>query len=308
MIKAAVLDVTQIEPRLKHPTIFDHFDALTEGEAFEILNDHDPKPLYYQLMGERGNYFTWEYKENGPEQWRVRIAKPKPDSDSTETVGSIAAKDVRKADVFKKLGIDFCCGGKTTLKQAAEKVGLSENDLKEKLEHAENSSNGENANHDFDKWSLSFLADYIKNVHHQYVRDNSTTIVQLTDKVAMRHGLDNPELEVLAKAMPLFMEDLTRHLQREEEVLFPIIKRAEAGEKIDSDTYDQLIQHLEQEHQQSGEELALFRTVTKDYKLPNGACNSYSYLFDKIKEFENNLFQHIHLENNILFPKALALK
>src|SRR5690606_40004006 len=90
----ALLDVTKIEPRLKHPTIFDHFDALAEGEAFEILNDHDPKPLYYQLLGERGNYFTWEYLESGPEWWRVRIAKPAAVSE--DTVGSIAAKDIRK--------------------------------------------------------------------------------------------------------------------------------------------------------------------------------------------------------------------
>src|SRR5690606_28825996 len=97
------LDVTKIEPRLKHPTIFEHFDALTAGQSFTIHNDHDPKPLYYQLPGERGNVFTWEYLQSGPEVWLVKIAKNKADEDGNiETVGSIAAKDYRKAEVFKK--------------------------------------------------------------------------------------------------------------------------------------------------------------------------------------------------------------
>jgi regulator of cell morphogenesis and NO signaling len=117
-----VLNVTLIEPRLKHPTIFKHFDALKEGEAFQILNDHDPKPLYYQLLGERGNIFTWSYLEQGPQWWKVQIKKN--DLANGETVGEIAAKDIRKAEVFKKYGIDFCCGGKKSLKQVCEEKGL----------------------------------------------------------------------------------------------------------------------------------------------------------------------------------------
>lgn len=307
MIKTAILDVTKIEPRLKHPTIFDHFDALVEGEAFEILNDHDPKPLYYQLLGERGNYFTWEYKENGPQYWRVRIAKPATTTSQEETVGAIAAKDVRKADVFKKLGIDFCCGGKKTIKQAAEKIGLSESELKAKLARAENSEQV-SANLDFDKWTLSFLIDYIVNVHHRYVRENSVIIEQLADKVAIRHGLDHPELVLLAQHMQTFLGELNSHLQQEEEQLFPLIKKVEAGDEGNRDAFLRIIDHLEEDHENTGEGLANFRIITADYQLPANACNSYTYLFEKIKDFENDLLQHIHLENNILFPKTLTLQ
>src|SRR5690606_9100747 len=134
MIKTAVLDVTQIEPRLKHPTIFEQFDALERGEHFIIHNDHDPRPLYYQLLGERGNIFTWDYVETGPETWRVEIANP---AAPEETVGEIAAKDMRKADAFKKLGIDFCCGGKKTLKEAAAEAGLTEAQVEEALKRSE---------------------------------------------------------------------------------------------------------------------------------------------------------------------------
>jgi regulator of cell morphogenesis and NO signaling len=104
------IDVTIIEPKLKHPTIFKKFDSLNGGEAFIILNDHDPKPLYYQLLGERGNIFTWDYIEAGPEQWLVKIKRN--DSSSEPSIGELVAKDFRKAEIFKKHNIDFCCGGK----------------------------------------------------------------------------------------------------------------------------------------------------------------------------------------------------
>lgn len=102
MVTAAILDVTRIEPRLKHPTIFKHFDELDTGESFIIDNDHDPKPLYYQLLGERGNIFTWEYLEQGPQRWQVKIAKNANEE-------AVAGKDQRKAEVFKAKGIDQHC-------------------------------------------------------------------------------------------------------------------------------------------------------------------------------------------------------
>ncbi len=307
MIKTALLDVTRIEPRLKHPTIFEHFDALEQGEDFVILNDHDPKPLYYQLLGERGNFFTWEYLEAGPEWWRVRIAKPFAETQHEETVGELAAKDIRKAEVFKKLGIDFCCGGKKTLQEAAAAVGLEEQQVRKELEHAEQVAVG-HAMHDFDHWDLSFLADYIYNVHHRYIREQGPIIEQLADKVALRHGFEHHELMELAEGMHTFMADLYSHLEKEEQVLFPIIKKLERGAEDLSQQASDAVQYMEREHEDAGEELRKFRKLTADYKLPANACNSYTYLYEKIKEFENDLFQHIHLENNILFPKVVKLE
>ena len=112
-----ILNVTLLEPRQKHPTIFVRFDELKEGETLTLHNDHDPKPLYYQLLGERGNIFNWEYLEQGPVWWKVNITK-RITGESDETLGQIAAKDLRKAKVFKKYGLDFCCAGKKTVKEA----------------------------------------------------------------------------------------------------------------------------------------------------------------------------------------------
>ncbi len=308
MIKTAVLDVTQIEPRLKHPTIFEHFDALEQGESFIIHNDHDPRPLYYQLLGERGNIFTWDYLQSGPDVWEVQITKPAKEQ-AEETVGEIAAKDVRKADVFKKLGIDFCCGGKLTLKEAIAEAGLDEEEVKAALARSEAAGGGQ-ATHDFDSWDLGFLADYIYNVHHKYTRENGPIIEQLADKVASRHGNTHPELFELAKGVKVLMENLYSHLQKEERVLFPAIKTLESsGERAQMTVgIEGPVHMMEAEHDDTGDELRELRRLTKGYELPADACNSYTYLFDKIKEFEDDLFQHIHLENNILFPKALKLE
>ncbi len=308
MIKTAVLDVTQIEPRLKHPTIFEHFDALEQSESFVLHNDHDPRPLYYQLLGERGNIFTWEYLISGPEHWQVRITKPAAEH-AEETVGEIAAKDMRKAEVFKKLGIDFCCGGKKTLKEAIAGLGLSEAQVKEELDRVEAIGAGQ-ATHDFDSWDLGFLADYIYNVHHRYIRETGPIIEQLAEKVASRHGDVHPELFGLAKGLKELIDELYSHLLKEERVLFPAIKTLESHGDPAQMTMgiEGPVHMMEAEHDSAGDEVRALRELTKDYELPADACNSYTYLFDKIKEFENDLFQHIHLENNILFPKALKLE
>ena len=303
MIKTTVLDVTQIEPRLKHPTIFEHFDALEQGESFIIHNDHDPRPLYYQLLGERGNIFTWDYLESGPETWRVQIAKP---AAAAETVGEIAAKDMRKAEVFKKMGIDFCCGGKKTLKEAAAEAGLTEAQVEEELQRSETMDSGQAA-HDFDAWDLGFLADYIYNVHHKYVRETGPIIEQLAEKVASRHGAAHPELFEVAKTIKGVVADMYSHQQKEERVLFPAIKALE-GNGGATFGISGPVQMMEADHDDAGNELKALRKLTNGYALPADACNSYTYLFDKIQEFESDLFQHIHLENNILFPKALKLE
>lgn len=300
MIKTAILNVTTIEPRLKHPTIFAHFDALEGGESFIIVNDHDPRPLYYQLLGERGNIFTWEYLESGPEWWRVNIAKPAAES-KPETVGGIAAADMRKAAVFKKLGIDFCCGGKVTLKEAAATAGLTEEALRHELAKSETQENVP-VHLNFNGWDIAFLADYIKNIHHGYIREFGPIIEQLANKVASRHGNESPELVAFAKDTHHLMADLYQHIEKEEVLLFPATKDLSS---LENEEIKRIIDELQHEHEDAGAELVHFRKLTKDYELPAHACNSYTYLYEQMKAFEQDLFQHIHLENNILFPKVI---
>lgn len=306
-----ILDVTLIEPRFKHPQIFDKFDSLASGDGFIIHNDHDPKPLYYQLLGERGNVFSWEYLENGPVRWKVRIKKH--GEETRETIGEIVVKDYRKAQVFKKLGIDFCCGGKKTVEEVCKTKGLNPDEVKAELESV-NMQELQTGNN-FDNWQLNFLADYIVNTHHDYVKTNVPFITELANKVASVHGAQHPELREVAETFNQLGRDLSLHVLKEENILFPFIKellvsqtngRAASSEIFN--TIETPTQMMEVEHEQAGEDMASIRALTKEYKLPLDACTSYTILFKKLQEFENDLFNHVHLENNILFPKAIALE
>lgn len=305
-----VLNVTLIEPRLKHPTIFKYFDALKEGEAFQILNDHDPKPLYYQLLGERGNIFTWTYLEKGPQWWRVQMRKN--DLQSGETVGEIAAKDLRKAEVFKKYGIDFCCGGKKSLKQACEEKGLDVAVVEAELENPAPAVQPAN---DFNRWEADFLADYIYNQHHIYYYNEMPVIKGLLTKVMQHHGTNHPELKYLYSLFAQLVQELDTHFMREEKVVFPFIKALMLAKK--SGNFEVLnsqpsltepIQIMEADHEAAGDILADMKKLAANYQAPADACNSFQYLYKKLSELDEDLHQHIHLENNILFPKALKLE
>lgn len=305
-----VLNVTLIEPRFKHPTIFKHFDELVAGQAFQILNDHDPKPLYYQLIAERGNTFTWTYIEKGPQWWRVQIQKN--DEAKGETVGQIAAKDLRKAEVFKKYGIDFCCGGKKSLKQVCQEKGLDLAIVEAELDNAKESAP---ATENFDRWQPDFLADYIYNKHHGYYYDEAPVIGELVNKVYERHGRHFPELATVAALYSNLVQELNTHFMKEEKVIFPFIKALVQAQKegnveevINEFSLSQPLQIMESDHDAAGEILAQLSEVTDNYIAPEGACNSFNFLYKKLKALDEDLHQHIHLENNILFPKALSLE
>src|SRR6476661_4220132 len=297
-----VLNVTLIEPRLKHPTIFKHFDALKPGQAFQILNDHDPKPLYYQMLGERGNVFSWEYLEKGP-SWRVQIRKNDGD---VETLGEIATRDLRKAEVFKKYGLDFCCGGKKTVRQACADKGIDATKVEEELQNAEVAAFTRPL--PYNDWSLSFLSDYIVNTHHSYVRKALPELRTYAAKVAKVHGAHHPELVPVSQLVEDINEELTGHMVKEENILFPFIKQLEAaksnGKKVEPagfGTVENPINMMEHEHEAVGKNLEKIRVLTNNYALPDDACASYKLLFKMLEEFESDLFIHIHLENNILF-------
>lgn len=307
-----ILNVTLLEPRQKHPTIFVRFDELTEGETLTIHNDHDPKPLYYQLLGERGNIFNWEYTEQGPEWWIVRITK-KIIGESDETLGQIAAKDLRKAQIFKKYGLDFCCGGKKTVKEACAEKGLDVTKVEQELQQADKIPASRPL--PYSDWSLDFLADYIVNTHHSYVRKTLPDITAYAQKVMKVHGNNHPELLRVNQLVQEVNAELTSHMIKEEKVLFPYIKELVATKNNISPlhaahfgTVQNPINMMEAEHELVGKNLDEIRVLTNNYLLPEDACASYSLLYSLLDEFEDDLHLHIHLENNILFPKALEIE
>lgn len=307
-----ILNVTLLEPRQKHPTIFDRFDQLEPGESFAILNDHDPKPLYYHLLQERGNIFTWEYLDQGPEWWKVKISKRIPD-DQMETLGQFVAKDIRNAQIFKKFGIDFCCGGKLTLEEACREKGLNISEVERELQQADKLPAYRPL--PYNDWSLSFLADYIINTHHRYVVKNLPEIRNYAEKVMNVHGSRHPELGPIRRLVEEVYNELMTHTVKEEKVLFPYIKELEttaAGQQpmhaAHFGTVQNPINMMEMEHESVSQALAKIRNLSNNYSLPEDACASYSLLYRMLDEFEEDLILHIHLENNILFPKAVELE
>jgi len=313
-VKENILNVSIIEPKLKHPTIFVRFDELVAGESLTIHNDHDPKPLYYQLLGERGNIFTWEYLQEGPDLWRVKISK-KLSGEDDETLGEIAVKDLRKAEVFKKYGLDFCCGGKKTVKQACAEKGLDVTKVEQELQEADKIVSTSRPL-PYNDWNLDFLADYIVNTHHSYVRKTLPDLRTFSTKVASVHGDNHPELFEISRLVEQVCQELSEHMVSEETILFKYVKQIVAAKNNNStnfkfENYDSIktpIDMLEMEHDAVGNSLETIRELSNNYTLPEDSCASYSYLYNTLIEFESDLFIHIHLENNILFPKAIELE
>ena len=305
--KDIVIDIPSLEPRLKHPTIFNVFDSLKPGESLVIHNDHDPKPVYYQLLNERGDVFIWEYLQQGPQWWDIRVTRKS--AEQSETIGQIAAKDLRKAEVFKKYGIDFCCGGKKTVREACKEKGIDATRVEQELQQPVSGVTTGNLN--FDEWNLDFLADYIVNTHHKYVRKYLPEITGFAIKVASVHGDKHPELLEIRELVERMNEELSAHLVDEEGKLFPLIKEIvrakESGgvyTRKGEDSFAFQVNATEEEHESVGDILKEIRSLSNNYEVPADGCTSYKLLFRMLDEFENDLFVHIHLENNILFPKA----
>lgn len=309
--KDIVINVPSLEPRLKHPTIFQTFDKLEKGESLIIHNDHDPKPVYYQLLSERGDIFTWQYLQQGPQWWDIRVTR-KTDAEA-ETVGQIAAKDLRKAEVFKKYGIDFCCGGKKTVREVCAEKGIDATKVEQELQQTEQSVTGGNTN--FNDWNLDFLADYIVNTHHQYVRKYLPELRGYALKVARVHGGHHPELLPIQQLVEEVNDELLDHMTSEEQVLFPLVKKIvqaknsnTAYSKEQNGSFATMVQQMEQEHDSVGRAFDEIRKHSNNFAIPEDACASYTLFYKMLEEFENDLHTHIHLENNILFPKTITIE
>jgi len=309
MTTISKIDVTVLEPRMKHPTIFKKFDEITAGESFIISNDHDPKPLYYQLLGERGNIFSWEYIENGPDNWLVKIQKN--NSTIEDSIGELVAKDLRKAEVFKKFNIDFCCGGKKTLSQVCNDKQINIKDIESDLEKLDSTS--ESVSQNYNEWSLDFLVDFIINTHHKYVKNSLPILLEYTAKVAKVHGKEHLEVVAIYDLFKEASDELNLHMMKEETILFPYIKQLvneknSVNEGCSFGTVKNPIRMMEHEHDVVGNIFKTIRGLSNDYTPPVDACTTYKLSYKKLEEFENDLHQHIHLENNILFPKSIKLE
>lgn len=230
----------------------------------------------------------------------------------TRTVAEIVSEDYRTSVVFSDYGIDFCCKGYVTLIDACRNKNIALADLERKLEMVTAIVSD---SPDFGALSLDLLADHIELKHHTYVEQKIPVLTGYLDKLCAVHGIRHPELYEVRKLFLVSAGELTKHMKKEEFIVFPRIRKLAYCEKNGEiirrpagGTIENSIKALLSDHEAEGERFERIRELTNVYSPPAEACNTYTATLSLMREFELDLHQHIHLENNALFPKAVTLE
>jgi len=230
-------------------------------------------------------------------------------------VTDIVTQDYRTADVFRKYDIDFCCGGKWPLDIICKNKNLEVEKVLNELQKIVRQASS-NAAIDFDSWDIDFLTDYILNVHHRYLKKALSETKEQVSKFLDDHRKKFAELEEIEVIINQFIREIPPHMKQEEEIFFPYIKQIYHAHKH-RESYARLLirtlrkpleEVMQKEHEITGSNLNKLRRITNNYTPPEKACITHKITFAKLKELDKDLVQHIHLESNILFPKAIKME
>ncbi|NIT55388.1 MAG: iron-sulfur cluster repair di-iron protein [Aliifodinibius sp.] len=228
------------------------------------------------------------------------------------TIGQLVKDDYRTAQVFQQNGLDFCCGGNRTIEEACVSKDVNTDDVVRALNQI--TSNGTKEDN-YDQWSLDFLVDYIVNNHHEFTRNKLPEIGKYAKKVAKVHGDRHDELNEIYYEFTMLHTEIFNHLDKEERILFPYIKQLveaeKKGVKPEAPEFGEAanpIAMMEDEHDEAGTSMAKIRRLSNNFTPPEDACTTYRLLYQNLEGFEKDLHKHVHLENNILFPKAMKLE
>lgn len=232
-----------------------------------------------------------------------------------KTVRELALENPASTRVFEKLGIDYCCGGNRSLREACQSANLQLDQVQASLEAADQATNVTQKDRDWQVGPLASLIEHIQRTHHKYTREEIARLCPLFDKVCSVHGNNHPELLQVREIFQGLAQELTSHLMKEEMILFPYIFRMESAAagngavaRAPFGSVQNPVSMMEHEHDSAGNALRAMNQATNGYSAPDGACVSYQTLYRALAAFEADLHQHIHLENNILFPRAVALE
>ena len=233
--------------------------------------------------------------------------------DPTKTVGELAVAIPNATRVFEKTKIDYCCGGAQLLSDACMKAGVDLQMLEQMLEMSVEPAAATTV--DFQQLTLAELIHYILDKHHVYTKEEMTRLESLVAKVVGAHGANHPELLTMRDLLQQLCAELRGHMFKEEQILFPFVVELEQSALQNRPapiapfgTVNNPIRMMMLEHDNAGEILRELRKLSNDYKTPADACISFQTFYQALEAFEQDLHQHIHLENNILFPKAITLE
>jgi len=234
---------------------------------------------------------------------------------SSMTVREVAIELPQSTRLFEKLKIDYCCGGNRPLTEACNSAGLEVTDVLGLLEAASQEDTMEKSTLDFQGLSLTDLIGHILHTHHVYTKEEMARLDSLTKKVISAHGENHPELNRVGALFDQLCADLGPHMFKEERILFPYILALANSEAENHalpfapfGSVNNPISMMMMEHDTAGEILRELRSVTSDYATPADGCISYRTLYAALAAFEKDLHQHIYLENNVLFPRAIELE
>jgi regulator of cell morphogenesis and NO signaling len=229
-----------------------------------------------------------------------------------DRVRDIVAADFRTAAVFHRYGIAFCCAGDRTLGQACRERRLDQAEVLDDVERA--CAQPDSRVPRFDDWQLETLIAYIVGHHHAYVRTAMPAIAAHTQRVAASHGAEQPELRQVARIFEELVLEMTSHMAKEENILFPyIVAAADPARRVDElpeapfGRIDNPLRVMEAEHEAAGAAMAEIRRLTHGYHAPENVCATFRVCMQELEAFERNLHEHVHLENNVLFPRARTL-
>lgn len=230
-----------------------------------------------------------------------------------KSIGALVAEDYRLAQVFRNHKIDFCCKGNRRISEVADAQQLDPYLLLQELAEVQRQGSGDTI--DFNSWPLDLLTDYIEKKHHRYVESSMPVLKQYLSKLCRVHGERHPELHEIADLFNEASGELAMHMKKEELLLFPAIRKMVAaglsGATLMEPPFGSVnnpIRQMMQEHDTEGERFRRIDALSDGYTPPQDACNTYRVAFSLLKEFEEDLHRHIHLENNLLFPKSVALE
>lgn len=225
-------------------------------------------------------------------------------------LAKIVTENSQAAAVFEKYELDFCCKGKRTLLAACQEKGLDPQSVEADLQTVFQSAIEGKPRFPYEKLPSADLCDYIIETHHAYVKEELPRILGYAQKVASKHGERYAKLNELLLLVQELYNELMPHLQKEEKILFPLIKQLDSASANAVDSLAEkrnLVKHpiaaMERDHDHAGELMAAIRSITDQYQPPEGACTTFCVLYDSLHNFEQDLHQHVHLENNVLFAR-----